>query len=41
MMVKSGGGLTCMCEAVIKVILMFGLSDGHPKSSISSCCLSA
>lgn len=30
-----------MHEAVIEVILLFGLSGGHPKSSISSCCLSA
>lgn len=30
-----------MHEAVLEVILLFGLSDGHPKSSVSSCCLSA
>lgn len=41
MMVKAGGGLTCIHGTVIEVILLFGLSDGHPKSSISSCCPSA
>lgn len=33
------GDLTCMPEAVTGGILLFGLSDDYPNSSISSCCL--
>lgn len=32
---KAGGALTCMHEAAIPVILLFGLSDGYPKPSIN------
>lgn len=39
MVVKAGGGLTCMCDAVADTTFMSVLSGGHPTWSVGSRCL--